>query len=284
MLHPADSPSTDEADRWDELGDWLLLADRVKADRIFFLNNDPVLVFSSLQPEADDNEIFECYRRTWSLARPRCLFLAVGSELRVYSLANPPTFLGTDRRAPEPLKVVEQAADIEVKLAEFHRTRLESGTAFEGPQMSKQSGRADQQLLRDVRAATDALVSTGLEPLIAHSLIERAILVRYLEDREILTDKYFDEITTRHSKVPTTTVAEPTLPDFGPPSRFIEFLSNKDLTYELFDQLATRFNGDLFVTSTEEHEIHRHRSSATIKGPPPRVCEGGPTTTISLGL
>ncbi len=254
LFDAADSPSADDADRWSELGDWLLLADRVKADRIFFLNDDPVLVFSSLPSGSDEDDVFNCYRRTWSLARPRCLFLAVGSELRVYSLASPPVTVGTNAVTPKPLEVVTQAAEVLEKLSGFHRERLESGAAFEDQHLSEQSGRADQQLLRDVQVATQALTDADLEPPIAHSLIERAILVRYLEDREILTDEYFDEVASKHSYTLGDTLDEGRAPDFGKPSRFIEFLADKSLTYGLFDQLAEDFNGDLFVTSTVEQE------------------------------
>ena len=254
LLDAADSPSADDADRWSELGDWLLLADRVKADRIFFLNDDPVLVFSTLPSGSDENDVFDCYRRTWSLARPRCLFLAVEGELRVYSLASPPASAGINAVTPEPLEVITQAAEVLEKLSGFHRNRLESGAAFEDRQLSEQSGRADQQLLRDVRAATNALVDAGLEPRIAHSLIERALLVRYLEDREILTDEYFGEVAANHSQVLGSLLDGQLIPDFGKSSRFIEFLADKSLTYGLFDQLAKDFNGDLFVTRIEERE------------------------------
>ncbi len=254
LLDAADSPSVDDTDRWRELGDWLLLADRVQADRIFFLKDDPVLVFSSLPSDSDENDVFECYRRTWSLARPRCLFLAIGNELRVYSLANPPVPIGDRASTPEPLEVITQATEVLEKLSGFRRERMESGAAFEDPALSEQSGRADQQLLRDVHVATAALVDAGLEPRAAHSLIERAILVRYLEDREILTDEYFDEIANHHQQIIEHSSPVEQIPDFGKPSRFIGFLADKSLTYGLFDQLAKDFNGDLFVTSIEEKE------------------------------
>ena len=254
LIPVANSPSADDADHWGELGDWLLLADRINAERIFFLGDDPVIVFSSLPSGSDEDAIFDCYRRSWSLARPRCLFLAVGDELRVYSLANPPAGFGADRKAPEPLEIVTRAADVATRLAGFHRERLESGTAFEDSDMAKQSGRADQQLLRDVRTATDALVESGLTARIAHTLIERAILVRYLEDREILTDGYFDDIANRHPGSLDDLVADEPSPNFGRASRFIGFLGEKTLTYDLFDQLVEYFNGDLFLTSSEERE------------------------------
>ena len=255
LVEVAEDPAVDPgAQRWGELGDWLLLAARVNADRVFFLNNDPVLVFSSLPPDSDERAVLDCYRRTWSLARPRCLFLAIGDELRVYSLATPPTIPGTNRQPLTALEVVTRAADVGEQLARFHRDRLESGAALEEPDMAERTGRADQQLLRDVRAATDALTEAGLVPRIAHTLIERAILVRYLEDRGILTDEYFEEVELRYPEAMDSLDTEQSAPDFGQPSRFIQFLGNKDITYDLFNQLAEEFNGDLFITGADERE------------------------------
>src|SRR2546426_11599590 len=87
---------------WRDLGDWLLLAARVGAERVFFVNNDPVLVFSSLPSGADESEVLALYRRAWSLARPRCLFLAIGGELRVYALPRPPAAPGEKQDALGP--------------------------------------------------------------------------------------------------------------------------------------------------------------------------------------
>ncbi len=231
-----------------------MLAARVKAERVFFLNDDPVLVFTSLPAESDERDVLHCYRRAWSLARPRYLFLAVGDELRVYSLASLPTTPGVSRRPLTPLEVVTRAADVAEQLSRFHRSRLESGVTFEHPQMGNQTGRADQQLLRDVRSATTALVSAGLTRRLSHTLIERAILVRYLEDRTILTDAYFDEVASKLPE-PLNRVGVNEAPvDFGPTSNFIRFLASKELTYALFDQLAGHFNRDLFIAENDERE------------------------------
>ena len=240
---------------WREVGDWLLLADRVNADRVFFVNDDPVLVFSSLPSGSDESDVLDCYRRTWSLARPRCLFLAVGRELRVYSLASPPPAPGSSQKPLEPLYVVSRAADVGDRLAQFHRARLESGATFEDSQLATQSGRADQQLLRDVRAVTAALVDADLPPHVAHALIERAILVRYLEDREIITEDYFDTITARHPDELHATVTVDVRPNFGRQSQFTRILASKDATYALFEELSRDFNGDLFVSEPDERKI-----------------------------
>ena len=240
--------------RWRERGDWIDLAARVDADRVFFVNDDPVLVFSVLPEGSQEDEIFDCYRRTWSLARPRCLFLAVGSELRVYSLASPPT-QAPSKQAPTALEVITEAAEVGEKLADFHRERLESGATFEGGPLGEAGGRADQQLLKDVREATRALIEAGLPRDTAHTLIERAILIRYLEDRTIITAEYFSSIVSRYFDDGTLDLRRTAQPNFGQDSLFTELLFHKDATYELFGELAEDFNGDLFTVPENERDI-----------------------------
>jgi hypothetical protein len=237
---------------WRELGEWLLLGARVGAERIFFVRDDPVFVFSSLPSQASEQEVMALYRRAWSMARPRCLFVAVGPELRVYGLDAPPVGPGEPGRQIEPLEIVDRAADVANALRRFHRDRLESGAAFEDADLRRAGGRADQRLLRDVSAAAAALVDGGLDVRHAHALIERAILIRYLEDRGVLTDGYYSEVAARKAgwrkrlETPETTL------DFGAQSLFIRCLADKSLAYALFEHLARDFNGDLFVPETGE--------------------------------
>ena len=249
LLDAAELPSEGlDQQNWRDRGDWLMLASRINVEKLFFVNDDPVLVFSALPTDSDFDDVIECYRRAWSLARPRCLFLEFAGELRVYSLAKPPVARGSTEASLPPLQVVDRAADVLDRLDGYRRERLELGLAFETPDMEDQSGRADQQLLRDVESATGQLVDSGLNVRISQALIERAILVRYLEDREILTDDYFDSILGGAET--SWTAQQP--PNFGQPSRFVDFLHDRELTYQLFRSLARDFNGDLFVVSEEE--------------------------------
>ena len=256
-LHDVSGDPYADADneRWRERGDWVDLAARVNAESVFFVNDDPVLVFSALPAGSQEDEIFQCYRRTWSLARPRCLFLAIGDELRVYSLASPPTALSPHPEPPTALEVITEAAEVGDKLAEFHRSRLESGATFEGGRLDERAGRADQQLLNDVREATRALVEAGLTRRIAHTLIERAILVRYLEDRTIITREYFTSIASLYPGAIALDLPATSRPNYGQPSHFAELLVHKAATYDLFDQLAEDFNGDLFTVPLAEREV-----------------------------
>ena len=249
------SPAPDSApatQKWRDLGDWLLLAARVEAERIFFVNNDPVLVFASLPANPAEEEILDFYRRTWSLGRPRCLFLMCGTELRVYSLTKLPPTPGQDSSPLEALEIVTSASHISEKLADFHRAGLELGSDPKGRIFDNDDGRADHQLIRDVQAATLELANAGLPHRIAHSLIERAILIRYLEDRRIVTPDYIETIPAPFPSSTTEQSSPGDPPQFGPDSRFIGLLRSKDLTFALFDKLARDFNGDLFLASAAE--------------------------------
>ncbi len=254
--------------QWRSVGDWLLLAERVGAERIFFVDEDPVLVFSTLSPNAKREDILELYRRTWCLSRPRCLFLAVGDDVHVYALTEPPGRHG-DAGLADPLQILERTAEVSDVLAAFHRERLESGVAFESAAFTSHDRRADEQLLRDVSAATDALSASGLSRRLAHTLIERAILVRYLEDREVLTPEYFEQVAAPRAPWRRLLADRPP-PVVGPDSRFLTCLGNRPLSLALFAQLAENFNGDLFADEGNElaevTDDHLHLLQGMLQG------------------
>src|SRR5579871_2541805 len=147
LVTATESPAKTDPETWRRFGDWLLLASRVGIEKVFFVGDDPVVVFSSLPEGSDEQAVAEAYRRTWSLSRPRCLFLATGSDLRVYALTQPPA--GEFSNALEPLEIVRRAADVADALANFRRERLESGAAFEHEPLRSSNGRADQRLISD---------------------------------------------------------------------------------------------------------------------------------------
>ncbi|MGW3346603.1 HsdM family class I SAM-dependent methyltransferase [Nonomuraea rubra] len=239
---------------WRELGEWLLLGERVGAERIFFVRDDPVVLFSELPKGAVEADIVAAYRRAWSLGRARCLFLALEGELRVYALTQPPPRSLNDEQPLTPLEVVSRTADVADRLAAYRRDRVESGTLFEDDRYRKQDGRADQRLLRDVHSATDALVEHGLTRSLAHALIERVILVRYLEDRQVIGRDYLTTIAARRMEWQRAIIAEPPTPSLGAQSTFISCLNDASLTYAVFEALAKDFNGDMFVVTAEESD------------------------------
>lgn len=241
---------------WERVGDWLNLAQRMGAERVFFVGDEPVVVFSRLPQGSGESEVIAAYRKAWSLARPRCLFLATEDELRVYGLSQPPVRGVDDKEKLTPLEVVSRGADVADRLAAFHRERLESGEAFETvAHLGKRDGSADQQLVRDVQEATKALREAGLSHELAHVLVERVILVRYLEDRHVIDRSYFMKVA-RKKKTWGPLLANPKASAVGVESDFVQCLSNKAFTYEVFSRLARDFNGDLFAeVGSEQRKV-----------------------------
>ena len=252
LLPASSTPSRALRDEWRSVGEWLMLADRMGADRVFFVGDDPVVLFARMPSGAAEADILAAYRRAWSLTRPRCLFLATEDELRVYALSAPPARSMGEASTFRPVEVVTRAADIAERLALYHRDSLEAGALFEAEPYARREGRADARLLHDVRAATDALVAAGLDRPLAHTLIERVILVRYLEDREIVTREYFEDVAEADDRWPETLTAEPSMPLLGARSTFVACLRSKALTYAVFERLERDFNGDLFVVTRDE--------------------------------
>src|SRR6266478_4590086 len=69
MRHPEPETQNDWLDR----GDWQSLAAQVGAERIFFVDRDPVIVFA--KTEDDSPEVLrKLYERIWCMSRPQLLF------------------------------------------------------------------------------------------------------------------------------------------------------------------------------------------------------------------
>jgi hypothetical protein len=254
LLRTSDAPDS-QADpaEWRDRGEWLLLGYRMGAERIFFVDDDPVVIFSTLPSPASEGDIVAAYRRAWSMGRAKCLFLAADGELRVYALNRAPPRSPSDPDQLRPIDYADRAADVAERLAAYHRERIETGLLFEDPNFVTLEGRADSQLLYDVAAATDELVASGLSRATAHALIERVILVRYLEDRRAITASYFIEIARQNPAWASTINAAPSMPTFGATSTFVSCLSSRSLTYDVFSALERTFNGDMFYVSDAEN-------------------------------
>jgi hypothetical protein len=254
LISPTGSLAERPETQWLEVGDWLLLAERMGAERVFFVDSDPVIVFASLDPGAGEAELVETYRRAWSMSRPRCLFVAVGDELRVYSLTEPPPRTAAEWQRLTPLEIVTRAADVADSLAQYERSRIESGRLFDEPPFSRRDALADSRLLRELRAVTEMLISEGLTPSVAHALLERVILVRYLEDRDVVDTQYFEAVADRSPAWREVLAAPVEIASPFTPRTFSRLLRDKGLTYAVFASLEADFNGDLFVVEPAERE------------------------------
>ncbi|MHC5653702.1 HsdM family class I SAM-dependent methyltransferase [Stappia sp. ICDLI1TA098] len=233
------------ASRWTDLGDWLSLAKRLGAEKVLFVRGGPVAVFSDAQGASDEVALGELYRRAWCMTEPRCLFVALPQELRIYDLNTPPKRGGPPS---DPWRVLSSAADVLQLTQEID----EYGPDLQGLMEVGNSApaRADRRLIDDLRHVRSQLEATGLSMAEAHALIGRSILVRYLEDRGVLTQAYFDEVAGNNRTWQTALYSEGAIPVLGPPGKqrlYDRVLCDADFTHALFKKLSTDFNGDLFA-------------------------------------
>ena len=89
LLDAVDRPEGVSAEDWINRGEWLSLASSVGVEKVFFVENNPVIVFARSE-ETDDMRTREAINRIWCMARPQCLFFARPGDLSVLDLTRPP--------------------------------------------------------------------------------------------------------------------------------------------------------------------------------------------------
>ncbi len=270
LVAATDRPSGDAGHDWLNQGEWLSLANRVGAEKVFFVDGNPVLVFA--QTDATDPEASRrLFNAAWCMARPQCLFLAKPGELAVYDLTRSPARPGEqlDSQA-RLLDRVRSVAEVQSKLQAFRREQVESGRLFAerrfgvGP-----TTRADQALVRDLNIVREQLIRRGLEAQYAHALIGRSIFIRYLEDRGILLEKDFRSVARRTAGWTALLNQAPSRPDVDETMNrrlYPRVLSNKRFTYALFHKLAADFNGDMFPADPAEEGAVQKEHLALLQG------------------
>ena len=274
LLLAATEPQSDTIAEWIDRGDWQQLAAQVGADSIFFVDRDPVVVFAKSVDTTPDalRMLYECI---WCMARPQLLFLATPGELSAFDLTKPP---------PEPheeiadsdrlIAVANSVADVQSKLGAYHRERIETGAAFGEDRFRDSLNRSDRALIRDlktVRQQLTAVTTRAKSPELRHlhSLIGRAIFIRYLEDREILLPAYFEKIAARRKRWAQILEQPPSTPALDPrfaELRFLRVLLDKEFTYAIFEALAQDFNGDIFPIDDDERDCIQKEHLDRLRG------------------
>lgn len=252
LLDATHEPIAANKDAWVEKGGWLSLANEVGAEKILFVNNDPVFVFYKFDTEPDIQTQIDTFRRVWCMARPQCLFMAFPGELRVYNLKQAPSRNELEWKKVRPLAVVKQVADVAEELKAYRRERVESGQLFGDARFGGVDQRADKRLIQDLKTVRRSLRKEGKEGLelrYAHTLIGRSIFIRYLEDRKVLTLEYFQKIASANSDwqaVLSNVLEKPEFSEEQSEHFYTRVLKDKAFTFALFRQLTRDFNGDMF--------------------------------------
>ena len=260
LLSAAPGPQPETIAEWVDRGDWQQLAKQVGAERIFFVDRDPVVVFAKTVDTAPD-ALRTLYERIWCMARPQLLFLATPGELSAFDLTKPPPKPGEKiADCGRLIAFADSVANVQSKLGAYHRERIETGAVFGEDRFRNSFNRSDRALIRDLKTVRQQLAAVAAGSKLPelrhlHSLIGRAIFIRYLEDREILLPAYFEKVAARKKHWAQILEQPPSTPALDPrfaELRFPRVLLDKEFTYAIFDALAQDFNGDIFPVDDEE--------------------------------
>jgi tRNA1(Val) A37 N6-methylase TrmN6 len=253
LYDASDNPQNLSGDDWLNKSDWLKSANKAGADKVLFIEDNPVVVFA----HCADNEIKNKFNRIWCLSRPRLLFLESLGELSVIDLAQAPIDPDSDKRT---LKYLEKTSDFLEKLQKYSYENIESGKVFSDERFGDLSKRADYALINDLKEVKAELLYNGLSYSSVHKLIARSIFIRYLEDREILTEEYYKKVAENNKswqRILNSNSSEELFDFSDKHSLYSRVLQSKSFTYALFDKLMQDFNGDMFPDiDIEKKEIN----------------------------
>jgi len=207
-------------------------------DAISFSGETPIAYFRLLS-KYDADYIRELHKRVWNQSRVPSLYIITPAELRVYNCYDEPVepHQNIEDRLIHRINVAEEALDqnhtfakIQFDSGEFWKT--EFGRSYDSEK------RVESHLLAQLKATRRHLYTDYELPLsVIHDLLGRAIFILYLEDRGAIREGYYSELFLDGA------------------TSFIDVMQDKKATYDLFDALATRFNGDLLPVTEEEKRL-----------------------------
>lgn len=220
---------------------WQEIREKFKLDAAYFHGIVPVVYFKEFQ-SVNDDELWHLHRSLWNHNRAPLLIAILPQEVRVYNCFTPPQRPSGQLTPENPIlfqQEVRQVTDVLVHphgLSQYGRREIVSGRFVREQQgRFNRKYRVDNRLLENLQELRNRLIDDGLSESVANSLLGRSIFVRYLEDRGVIDEDYFKR--------------------FAGGASFHALLEEScNETYQLFDELAYRFNGDLFPVETIERD------------------------------
>jgi hypothetical protein len=219
----------------------------------YFIQGNPVVYFSQLE-EVDTTALAQLYRSVWSQGKAPLLYVISRQDILVFNGYDTPAprensdeILSSDKEHQDRLLYhLRSLYDIETarqeitsRLSNFRRILLDTEAFWQtedGRRINREK-RADQRLLDAMDELRRRLLAKKLSSEIAYALLGRSIFIRYLEDRGILTETLVAQITN------------------GLAQNYLTALDSKEVTYNLFDYLHQRFNGDIFPIDERERQV-----------------------------
>jgi hypothetical protein len=203
---------------------------RLNLSAIGMIGSVPTIGFLD-QPTLDQDQIDRTHRALWNQGLLSILIVCIQSEVRIYTLWEPPTekpgVTNLNRLVVEVLHSSADALRMRSLVAE-----VESGRYFEDHRsFFRENARVDSTLLSNLTEAERRLRKRGLDSTAARAVLLQIIFISYLEDRRIVDPAYYRE------RVGIEKVGS-----------FLQILKLNSISTlrALFRRLRRDFNGDIF--------------------------------------
>lgn len=237
--------------------------EKLGIDAVYFLRDAegmpkiPLIYFAAMDTY-NQAHVAELHRLAWNLGEAPLLFIVTPDLLLIYNNYIAPKQmdgkLDVEAGLINTINLIS-SLETERQLLQYHRIKLETGEFWrENNYRFDVKNRVDTTLMNNLRVMRSVLISDirsrvsekklSDKQLIAivHALLGRSILTKYLEERKdkeentVFPEGFFSKFKDNATK-------------------YVDLLDDKASTYKLFEELAQRFNGDMFPLVNKEYEI-----------------------------
>lgn len=230
------------------------IIEKLNIESIFFYeaNNGsivPYIYFSRLEGQNKaqlSKDLARLHKLTWNMGRAPLLIVALpDGVVKIYNTYSFPEEYDSDDYQTGLIESLNIYIETE-KALKYHCQEFESGNYWrQNRSKFNPKNRADYTLLENLKIMRRGLIELLSDKLaldkaseIVHSLLGRSIFIKYLEDRKDSTGNNVFPIGY-----------------FGKDKNcFLDVLPDKEETYDLFEKLNEKFNGDLFPVGNDEYE------------------------------
>lgn len=219
-----------------------IIKNKLKPDAFFLLNKEPFILF--FENPTNKEQIF---KNSWNLNQTPIIFIIQDGEIEIY---NGLSYLKEEKRADKL-----SSENWEENYSFFNIVSGKTWEQVAKEEFTKKS--VDEKLLENIKAVRNLLKDIYKLPThITNSLIGRLIFIRYLIDREVVIvtneiekndkEKYKELL----SFLETQKISNGKLSN----NNLCSLLKDTNITYQLFEYIKDRFNGNLFPILQEEKD------------------------------
>lgn len=208
-------------------------AQRYKPDAIYItqLENQPLIpqiyIYDNTTNKFDDNKITQLHKQLWNAYKVPMFFVFSKTKIEIYNCLQKPQIAEQELQKISPLETISLVAEINKAFsAEMFDTGAFWNTKYANYFLFKNS--VYESLLDELKTLRDNLIQKKmLSKEGTESLLIKSILLRYLEERGVFEEGYWNGFQKNANS-------------------FIDLFDDSKVVVKLLDDLSEHFNGAVF--------------------------------------